>query len=242
MTTGPDAPASPPGDDPLRGLVVPDDASALAFEAEALRRERAARRRRERAARVLRTRRWQRYGLSGPLVAGVLVLVALVGSLMVLLGPRPPARLAAAPLASGSGEGPVLPGVPLRAGPRTVPADALRPAVVALVPAGCGCAESAEQVVGQAWSFRLPTHVVAAPGAEAELEALRASRRVRAQGFAVDTTGGLTARFDAHPARPTLLLVRADGVVTHVVRGFAPDQRLEVELRKTAVASGLAAA
>jgi len=78
----------PPLDWPA--LVVPDDARELAAEAEALRRERRAAARRDRLGRLLLTRRWQRFGVSGPLVALTLVIVAAFGSLLVIFLPSRP--------------------------------------------------------------------------------------------------------------------------------------------------------
>ena len=51
------------------------------------------------------TQRWTRYGLSGPLLALVLVLVAGVGSLMTVMAPRPSSNPDALPLASSGVRG-----------------------------------------------------------------------------------------------------------------------------------------
>lgn len=227
--------------EPLGPVEVPDDLRELAFEADAVRRELAAQRRRERLTRVLRTRTWERYGLSGPLVAAVLIAVALVGGLSVALGPRPGMRLLPQPLAPApvGGEGGLLPVTPLTIGATTVPVRALRPSVVALVPDGCDCAIEAEQVIGQAASFRLPTYLVATPDSVDDVDALRATRRVRGEGRAVDERGELAVAYGAVSSGLTLLLVRADGVVVDVVRGFSEGQRLEPSLVDLARASGL---
>lgn len=234
------APGDPP-DDPLGSLPVPDDASELAFEAEALRRERLARARHERWSRLLRLDRLQRGALSGPVVAAVLVVVALVGSLVVVLGPRPPGRLAPQPLAAApvGGEGGVLPDVTLAVGAGRLPARALRPAVLALLPDGCGCPVEAEQAVGQAASVRLPTYLIAVPESLDDVAELRATRRVRPEAVAFDRDASLARAYSADRDGLTLLLVRADGVVVEVVRGFREGQRLELELARLARASGL---
>jgi hypothetical protein len=241
VSSGPPPLPDEPPDDPLASVRVPDDARDLAFEAEALRRERAAQRRRQRVARRLRTRRWERFGLSGALVAAVLAVVALVGSLMVLLGPRPQGRLTQQPLADVAvgGEGGLVPDVPLAVGAGEVSARVLRPGVLALVPDGCDCALEAEQVIGQAASVRLPTSLVAAPESVDDVAALRDSRRVRPQQVALDRQGALADAYDADASGLTLLLVQADGVVTDVVPGFMEGQRLEPRLVDLARASGL---
>lgn len=241
VSSGPPPLPDEPPDDPLASVRVPDDPRDLAFEAEALRRERAAQRRRQWWARRLRTRRWERFGLSGALVAAVLTVVALVGSLMVLLGPRPQGRLVQQPLAdvSTGREGGLLPDVPLAVGAGEVSARVLRPGVLALLPDGCDCAVEAEQVIGQAASVRLPTHLVVAPESADDLQALRESRRLRPERVALDREGVLAETYDADTRGLTLLLVRADGVVTDVVRGFTEGQRLEPRLVDLARASGL---
>lgn len=241
VSSGPPPLSDEPPEDPLGSVRVPDDARDLALEAEALRRERAARRRREWLARRLRSGRWERFGLSGALVAAVLAVVALVGSLMVLLGPRPQGRLVQQPLADVQvgGEGGLVPDVPLAVGAGEVGARALRPGVLALVPNGCACPLEAEQVIGQAASVRLPTYLVAGPESADDVQALRESPRVRAQQAALDRQGVLADDYDADPRGLTLLLVRADGVVADVVRGFREGQRLEPRLVDVARASGL---
>ena len=241
VSSGPAPPPEEPAEDPLASLRVPDDASELALEAEALRRERAALRRRQWVSRRLRTRRWERFGLSGPLVTAVLCLVALLGALFVVLGPRPQGRLTAAPLADVGvgGEDGLLLDVPLAVGAGSVSSRALRPGVLVLLPDGCDCAVEAEQVIGQAASVRLPSYLVATPDSVDDVQALRATRRVRPEQTVLDRQARLAGEYDADPRRLTLLLVRADGVVARVVRGFREGQRLEPSLVDVARASGL---
>ena len=241
MTSGPAPLPDEPSEDPLASLHAPDDARELAFEAEALRRERAASRRRQRWSRWLRTRRWERYGLSGPLVTAVLCVVAMLGALFVVLGPRPQGRLTERPLAGGrvGGEGGLLVDAPLQVGSAEVSARVLRPGVLALLPDGCDCPLEAEQAIGQAASVRLPTYLVTGPDSGDDARALRETRRVRPEQVAHDSSGALAAAYDADPRALTLLLVRADGVVDRVVRGFRQGQRLESSLVDVARASGL---
>jgi len=93
---GPD----PHGDDlnPFE-FVIPDDIRELDDEVRAYRREQRRSRRRTMLAHLLQTRRWRRYGLSGPLVVAVLIVVAMVGSMLAFLGPRPSPRPQRLPLA-----------------------------------------------------------------------------------------------------------------------------------------------
>jgi hypothetical protein len=228
--------AGGPDDDPDEPSDIPDDASELAFEAEALRRERAARRRRERVLRIFRTRRFERYGLSGPMVAVVLVIVALFGSLMVVLGPRPPARLGAQPLADAPSGGPggLLPDVRLQAGTREVPARSLRPGILALVSDGCDCAAAVQATTSQAASYRLQTSLVVTPESADDLRTMRDAGAVRAAAAGVDADAVLEATYAPGATGLTLLLVRADGVVEAVVRDVAETTRLEADLSELA--------
>lgn len=228
----------PAGAVPPERSEIPDDASALAFEAEALRRERAASRRRERALRVFRTRRFDRYGLSGPAVAAVLVLVAVVGSLLVVLGPRPVPRLGPQPLADAptGGPGGLLPDVVLQAGTREVPVRSLRPGVLALVSDGCDCADAIRSATSQAATYRLQTSLVVTPESADDLQAMRDVGAVRAAAAGVDVSGVLHARYAPEATGLTLLLVRADGIVDSRVPDVEATTRLEVELSRLAEA------
>jgi hypothetical protein len=85
---------------------VPDDASSLEPERQAWLAERAAVRAADRAAhrrarrrRLLLTRRWERFGLSGPIVTLCLLATALVGALTVLFLPGLPEAAEPAALA-----------------------------------------------------------------------------------------------------------------------------------------------
>jgi hypothetical protein len=202
------------GGDPfsLAGLVVPDDARELDADFRALHRERRAQARRERLRRLLLTRRWRRYGISGPIVVGVLLLVAAFASLMLLFQPRRPAARPV-PLATGlratGQEGGLLPDVAVRrADGQTVPLRDYRPAVVMLEPRFCDNCDSLVHTYGQAalrhhLSFVLVgADLPAAPADLTDASVVRAS----------EPTGQL-ARIYQLARRPVALLVRSDGVV-----------------------------
>lgn len=227
-------------DEPPLDIQIPDDASELAFEAEALRRERAAAARREFVLGRFRTRRYQRYGLSGPLVVVALVVVATFGALLTLLGPRSGARLVHQPLASpaiGSGSvGGLLPDAPIAVPAGTISARQLRPAVMMLVPAGCGCPEALASVLGQAREFGLPAPVVVA-GDRVTPEVVRL---VRSAGSAAAPLADLQgALFGAYAGGSGLavVVVAPDGVVAGVERGVRRDQRLEPLLARATLST-----
>lgn len=220
-------------------VVVPDDASSLELDAQALRREARAASRQARAARMLSTRRYQRYGLSGPLVALVLLLVAGFGALLTLLGPIRAAGPAPRPLAS-AGTSPVgsvgglVPDVSLELGTGApVEARRVRPAVVVLVPAGCAdCGDAVRDAVRQAAEFRLRSLlVVPGPLTTAETARFDALVREAASGLAIpatDPTGALARAYS--PSGVTVVVVAADGVVAQVARDVRAGQRFDTVL------------
>lgn len=224
-----------PGRD-LGSVRVPDDARDLAHDVEALRRERRARARRQRAGRLLFTRRWQRYGLSGPLVLAVLVVVGVFGALMTLLrpsfptgsGPEPLASPAVAPGQVGGllPEGPVLTPV----GTTTTRALA-RPEVLVLVPVPCRCDEVLSRVVDQVRqatrNIRLLSTGTADPAGR-EVAALKTGPARGLVDSGVDVQGVVHRAYDPTPAAGlTVLVVHPDGVVADVVRDVQPGQRLD---------------
>jgi hypothetical protein len=225
-----DGEGGPVDDDPFSvdDLVVPDDARELHGDLRALRRERRASARRDRLSRLLLTRRWQRYGVSGPIVVMVLVLVAAFASLMVLFQPRRPASRPV-PLAVGvrgaGQEGGLLPDVALtRADGTTLGARELRPAVFAVVPSVCNCEGVLHRYGAAAQRHHLPflhvgTTLPVLPPDLADRWVVRAS----------DGTGTLVRSYHVTTA-PVLLLVRADGVVNRVLLNEPTPGALNSEL------------
>jgi hypothetical protein len=200
-------------------LVVPDDASALADEAQEIRAELRAERRRRRWERIFRTRRWERYGLSGPLLVLVLVVVASFASLLMTVLPTPPRAPKPAPLArpsiSAGVPGGLLPDVTLPRGDGTPLAiRQLRPAVVLLIADSCNC------------QSLISSYVDATAEARMELLVIGEKRKPAVPELAMSRIVGLTdpKATLAHalvvhslPGQPTSILVRGSGVIARVV-------------------------
>src|SRR3712207_2927220 len=86
---------------PPADVEVPDDARELDADLLRLRREQRAAARQQQVLRVFRTRRYQRFGVSGPAVVAALAVVAVFGTLFAVLGPTRSDRARPAPLAVG---------------------------------------------------------------------------------------------------------------------------------------------
>ena len=221
---------------PLVDVVVPDDARELdadlrAYLLEQRRRwrEERARTSRSRWRRLVYTRRWQRHGLSGPLLVLCLLAVAAVGSLMAVLGPRPSAFPRALPLAVGAGAvgsvGGLLPETTLvgRAGERSV--RDLRPAVVGLVRGDCACPERIDGAYSQTREFLVRFVLVTAPEDRLAVRALAVGSGNGAVSVLADRQDELARTYE--PEGLTLLFVGADGVVHDVVRDLPAGARIE---------------
>lgn len=231
-----------PKDEPALDIVIPDDASELELDARAWRREQAAAARRNRLDRLLRTRRWRRYGLSGPLVAGILVLVAVFGGLLALLVPSGGRERAvrrpldtAAPSPAG-GVGALLADHSLRIGGAERSVRELRPAVLTLLPLPCRCGQLVDELSGQAAEFGLRLVLVAPAAQDAELAQLVGAARHGPVTAAYDPTGRLAREYAARG--PTLVLVRDDGRVTGVEREARAGLRRESSLQALVSRSG----
>jgi len=234
------ASADPYADLPTVDVRVPDDARELAAEAAQLRAERQREGEDEDAEAAAGPTGW-RYGVSGALVAAVLVVCAVCVSLLTLIGSGRSARPQAAPLRStGAGptgsEGGLLADVELRSGDRSLPSLALRPEVLVLVPAGCRCAAVLESLVRQGLEFGLPTLLVAGPDGARELG--EAARSLHVLSYvALDPNTELARVYDARGV--TMLAVADDGVVSHVVKDVRADQRLESLLQPLVLRSSV---
>lgn len=240
----------PPRQRILTTMPVPDDAAALDADRDAWLAEQRVARRRGRLRRLLLTRRWERFGLSGPVLVLCLLVTALVGALASVLGPRPPTPPPAArppapvpavdvPAGAAAGDVPAverrgaivgrrLPDTALAADVRPLTALAVRPAMVLLVPPRCGCGGAVDELYRQAREFRVEVWLVAAGGPDAAGTA--ATRRQLADLDARETAGGARwavdpdgALFRALRARGlTLVLVGPDGVVEALARDVGP--------------------
>lgn len=174
--------------------------------------------------------------LPSALVVVVLVVLGLVGSLLSVFAPRfaaptqPVVALASAPAAEPGMEGGLLPDATVGLNGADVALRSVRPALIALVPAGCtDCAPTVRSLFlqGRAYGLRL----VLAGGASAdELAALDLEAAGGGALVLEDPSGVLTDAYQ--PDGVTALLVHADGVVGVVVPDVTREQRLEPSLAR----------
>ena len=180
-------------------IEIPDDARDLDRDVQAYHRELRARRRHLRFRRV--TGPLTRHGMVMPLVAACLAGTLLVGTLLTVLagrqipllhgrgpfgaasanaaagptpqGPRPRStEPQTAPSVIPHGTGRALPDVTVTLNDRRVPLRSLAPAVLALIPARCGCAGTLRTLAGQSAKAGVPFYLVGGAGAGNELPTL----------------------------------------------------------------------
>jgi len=185
------------------------------------------------------TRRRERHRLSGPVVTLVLMTVGVLGLITIVSvsagSHAPPARdlapVAAMPVPpmppasvdAVEGQGPrlghLLPTVQLSSGGREVRSTDIRPAVVALLPADCDCAEVVRAVRHQARSYGIDVWVV---GSGSLTEQVQRLRRLDAQvgsgttRWAVDESSVLSRALAGNGL--TIAFVGDDGVVQAIDR------------------------
>lgn len=221
----------PLGDDPfsLADLVVPDDARELEPDMRALYRERRMQARRDRLRRLPSPGRGGPRGLAVPVMAAVLVLAAAFASLTMLFQPRRGTAGRPGPLASGvravGEEGGLVPDVTLRLtdGSSLALRDQ-RPAVVAVVPVGCGCVDRLRDV-GLTTLNRKVRLLLVGTGMPPPPAGLPERGPVRAAEPA-----GALARAYRVGTDPVVLLVRGDGVVNRVLARPPSATALDAEL------------
>lgn len=153
MATGEDLGRGPDWNDdglPQVDVEIPDDLRDLDREVQAYRRELRQRRREQLLRRIVPGyRRLGPYGVLAPIVAGTLLVTAVFGTMMSLLGPKSanPAKVTSVPPNSTAGDETGNVGEPLPDSTVTVDGTAkrlagVRSAVVVAVPARCGCSAS----------------------------------------------------------------------------------------------------
>jgi len=239
-----DSPVEPPsgsegfsdgsGDGPHASFVVPDDARELARDVEAWRREERWARRHRRFERLFFLRRARDRGVPAPVVALVLISVALFGATITFLTPHgvrpvtPPVALRlAAPAASAGTTGGLLPDDQLTASNGVASARDLRPGLVAILGPGCDCAHAVAALSREASLSALAVYVVGTPPQADQVDQLIQISRSNVHGL-IDTSGQLIAAYEPHGL--TVVPVHADGVTDAVVRDYTEKTPLGAEL------------
>ncbi|MFB9316498.1 hypothetical protein [Cryptosporangium minutisporangium] len=231
-----DEPASdePGHDGEIRGLppewgtiVVPDDLRDLADEISAVQAELAGRP-------PGRRRRWPRPGMSAPLCALILFLVAAIGSLMVIVLPkpnRPPRRepLASPSVAVGVAGGLVPPLSLVGSDGQGSSLREFRPSVLLISPAGCvRCAAVRNQLIEATDETQLTiVWITESKRPVTEVPGLPTGRLVSL----ADPTGTARAAIaNVSATEPTAVLVRTDGRIRRIVPNVPDPAQLRPEL------------
>lgn len=221
---------------PQVNVVVPDDASELDADMRAYYRERRSARVRGLLSKIFLTRRWHRFGFSGPIVVAALVLVALIASTLAILephqqrAPQPSLPLAQRTTSSVGEIGGLLPATELTVDGETKNSRELRPAVIVVLPPSCACAPLLDDLFRQVKEYGHAMYLVGNPAMQAEIT--RTAREI-GNGTAaavVDSRGTLATAYAARAV--TVLLVHADGVVGAVQHDLMPGVRLEPQLAR----------
>ncbi len=236
---GPDGRHDDLDGDELEGLalLVPDDPRSLDTDRLAYLREMRRGGRPTLLGRMLPAGGVTGFGLAGPVLLVLLLVAGLLGSTLSVFGARPGAAPQLAPLASAATQpvgsvGGLLPDVTVSVHGSAVPLRDARPAVIVLLPAGCGdCGPTLRSLQAQAREYSLP-FVLLGPSSQAtELRAV-ADTELGGSTVAVDTTDAVAPLYRPHGV--TTLLVYADGVVAAVVRDVVRTTRLETALAQLA--------
>ena len=233
--SGDDRPPDPfsdgPGDDSTLAVSIPDDASELAAEIAAYQKELRAQRRKQRVDRLTLARYWRPYGLTGPIVITALVVIGSVSGLLLALLPTASTERHVDPIATSAERmgliGGVLPDDLVNVNGTQKSVQALRPSVLALVPANCGCAPVIDHIASQAREFDVPMYVVSGLVGDPQL-AMLTMTPVGTVVPVVDPGYKLRDVYTAPADRPgvTVVLVRGDAVVTHVLTNVSETVRL----------------
>lgn len=226
---------SPSGDDPFAWakVTIPDDLSELDPDVRAYRRERRARSRREWAWRYLL---WRRNGMPGALILAIVLTLGGFITVVVYLPPPNQAAVDSDPLAAPEfavgEEGGLLPDTQVRSGDGGVqPLRALRPAVVAVLPADCACADELRRLVSSADRHRITSVLVGpeTPAAPAGAPTTNLVRGVEEPSGDVGDDSSLVTRYHVTD-EPVLLMVRSDGVLNRIIDDIPGDRALDGEL------------
>jgi hypothetical protein len=204
--------ASSAADASWADVVVPDDISSLDADVDAYRRE----------VRRAHRRAWQARVMSRPgilplsIVSIALLLAGIVATLLTVLAPsagdsEPAARPLVHTRVADGAVGGLVPAVKLSELGDPVQSQALRPALVALVPATCDCIARLKTLAGQADQVGYPLDVVTAatPAADALINLLNTGK----PHVLLDASSTNSLYQQAGAQGLTLLLVEPNGVI-----------------------------
>jgi hypothetical protein len=226
---------------PRVDIVVPDDARELDRDILAYRREERRRRRRTRWQRLLSP--LVRYGVAAPIIAGALLIALVSGTLITVLGPDPTPRATGGPVADRPSARPGQIGGVLPEAQVSVPGHRkrlidLRPAVLMIVPPGCRCEATVDEVSKQTEEYRIGLYLIADrrnPGVPLQQSVKETRKLAGAARHAVAIVAqddGAVLATTYHAIGLTAVFVHTDGVVDDVLRDLRPGQRLEKRLER----------
>jgi len=221
-------------------VAVPDDIRELQPDIDAYHRELRHARRRRRWAWLTGSPAWQRWSFPVGVMTGAVALAAAVFALLAIDGARgrferpAPAPLATPDVAAGSVGG-LLPDTALVTTAHSqLSARALRPALVALIPAHCNCRSLLNSLAAQAEEVQISLVVVGAGRGNADITALPGQITRGRVVAAYDDAGVLAGTYSARGV--TTLIVGRDGVVTDVAKDVTASTRLELPLESALLA------
>lgn len=202
---------------PPVNIEIPDDARELDRDVLAYRREQRARRRRERLRRLFAP--FAGHGAALPLIATCVALSMLAGAMLSVFAVSPAAAPTRSPQAAPSpsrqpsgrpvGDRALPPGTVQLDG-KTEPVRSLVTAVLALVPANCGCGSSLERLANQAATAHVRMFFVGTGPAISQLSRLTARYGSGTATAVVDKSDVLGTAFS--PVGLTVLLVHSDAI------------------------------
>jgi hypothetical protein len=215
-------------------VVVPDDIRSLQADIDAYHRELRDAGRHHFTRRLTSSMLWQRGATPLAVVATALGLAAVVFTVLTLGDPGVGRRTLPSAVASSPGapigevDG-LLPDLTLR----TVGGDArsvreLRPALVALLPLHCGCADMVDSLAGQAETVGASLVAIAPSAEDAEVAALPGRTHSGHVAAYFDPAHALADVYQA--VGVTLLVVAPDATVRHVVHDAQPGIHVEALL------------
>ncbi len=220
---------------PPVNIEIPDDARELERDRQAYHRELRVQRRHRLVRQLLGP--LTRDGMVLPLLASCLALTLLAGTLLTMFTARRAVpttlqttsapRRSSPPVGQVGGLLPKASVIVGRGQPR--PVRDLRPSVLALVPAGCGCRAAARRLSAQATAASVTLYFVAARAAVARARSLARQSGLSTGHVVTDPRDALGGTYQ--PDGLTAVLVDKDGVVRSIQQNLSPALQLQGSLR-----------